>query len=73
MQKFKDCTFYSLALGLEKLKETFLKLFSLCDPMFSRGESPSWCQIYRNDPKFSDRHVWANSADPDQTAPKGAV
>ena len=26
-----------------------------------------------NDPKFSDRKVWANSADPDQTAPKGAV
>ena len=26
-----------------------------------------------NDPKFSDRLVWANSADPDQTAPKGAV
>ena len=25
---------------------------------------------YRNDPKFSDRQVWANSADPDQTAPK---
>ena len=25
---------------------------------------------YRNDPKFSDRYVWANSADPDQT---GAV
>ena len=24
---------------------------------------------YRNDPKFSDRQVWANSADPDQTAP----
>ena len=24
---------------------------------------------YRNDPKFSDRYVWANSADPDQTAP----
>ena len=22
---------------------------------------------YRNDPKFSDRLVWANSADPDQT------
>ena len=22
---------------------------------------------YRNDPKFSDRQVWANSADPDQT------
>ena len=27
---------------------------------------------YRNFPKFSDR-VWANSADPDQTAPRGAV
>ena len=28
---------------------------------------------YRNDPKFSDRQVRANSADPDQTAPRGAV
>ena len=26
---------------------------------------------YLNDPKFSDRWVWANSADPDQTAPRG--
>ena len=26
--------------------------------------------IYRNVPKFSDRQVWANSADPDQTAPQ---
>ena len=26
-----------------------------------------------NDPKFSDRQVWANSVDPDQTAPLGAV
>ena len=25
---------------------------------------------YRNVPKFSDRWVWANSADPDQTAPR---
>ena len=23
---------------------------------------------YRNDPKFSDRQVWANSVDPDQIA-----
>ena len=30
-------------------------------------------RICRNDPKFSDREVWANSADPDQTAPRGAV
>ena len=28
---------------------------------------------YCNDPKFLDRQVWANSADPDQTAPTGAV
>ena len=30
-------------------------------------------KIYRNVPKCSDRQVWANSADPDQTAPTGAV
>ena len=30
-------------------------------------------KIYRNDPKFSDRYAWANNADPDQTAPRGAV
>ena len=29
--------------------------------------------VYRNDPKFSDRYAWANGADPDQTAPRGAV
>ena len=29
--------------------------------------------VYHNDPKFLDRQVWANSADPDQTAPRGAV
>ena len=28
---------------------------------------------YRNDPKLSERLFWANSADPDQTAPRGAV
>ena len=34
---------------------------------------PSDSTVYRNDPKFSDRYVGANSADPDQTAPRGAV
>ena len=29
--------------------------------------------VYRNDPNFSDRLVWVNSADQDQTAPRGAV
>ena len=28
---------------------------------------------YHNDPKFSDIQVWANNADPDQTAPREAV
>ena len=28
-------------------------------------------KYYRNDPKFSDRYAWANSANPDQTAPRG--
>ena len=26
-------------------------------------------KLRHNDPKFSDRQAWANSADPDQTAP----
>ena len=29
--------------------------------------------IYHNFPKFSDRQVWANSADPDQTAPSSLI
>ena len=29
--------------------------------------------VCRNDPEFSDRQAWANSADPDQTAPRGAA
>ena len=33
----------------------------------------SFVMIYRTDPKFSDRWVLVNSADPDQTAPRGAV
>ena len=30
-------------------------------------------QVYRNDPKFSNRQVWTNSVDPDQTAPLGLL
>ena len=30
-------------------------------------------EVYRNNLKYWDRQVWANSADPDQTAPQGAV
>ena len=28
---------------------------------------------YHNDPKISDRQVWAIRVDPDQTGPRGAV
>ena len=34
-------------------------------------KSGKWC--YPNDLKFLDRHALANSADPDQTAPRGVV
>ena len=30
-------------------------------------------KLNRNDPNFLDRQALANSADPDQTAPRGAV
>ena len=29
--------------------------------------------MYRNVPKFPDRQVWTNSADPDQTAPRSSL
>ena len=31
---------------------------------------PGIYKVYRKVPKFSDRQVWANSVDPDQTAPR---
>ena len=40
------------------------KKFEIC----VRGQNGRTNSYYRNDPKFSDRQVWANSADPDQTA-----
>ena len=36
-------------------------------------QTPARHYEYRNDLNFSDRYAWANSADPDQTAPRGAV
>ena len=40
-------------------------------PLIFKGMGLKNC--YRKDPKISDRHVWANSADPDQTAPRREV
>ena len=53
--------------------------FAWSQPANSAGEVVSKYQTltakchYCNDPKLSDRYAWANSADPDQTAPRGAV
>ena len=50
-------------------------LYFLCFFIFAFASSSSLfisnC-CYRNVPKFSDRQIWANSADPDQTATRGA-
>ena len=42
---------------------------ALCEPLMGTHDS----MFYRNGHKFSDINVRANSADPDQTAPRGAV
>ena len=45
-----------------------IPLFSLSSETIDQGrESITYCDV----PKFSDRQVWANSLDPDQTAPRG--
>ena len=36
--------------------------YSACDVVYRDSRN-----VYRNDPKFSDRYAWANSADPAQT------
>ena len=38
----------------------------------NRADFAALMSVYRNDPKFLDRQ-FLNSADPDQTAPRGAV
>ena len=61
----------------DRIKTRFLivqsKLF-FCGSICKKSTTLLWDKIdqesYRNFPKFSDRQVWANSADPDQTAPR---
>ena len=48
-------------------------LMHRCKTKFLTIKPTIYLAKYRNDPKFSGRHVWANSVDPDQTAPRGAV
>ena len=59
------------------LMQQLCPCLSIKTPEYSLWSKYSCCNIvnvyYPNDPKFSDRQVCANSADPDQTAPRGAV
>ena len=62
---------------MERTRENKWKQFQhyysfMCDGMFSIWGNDS-VNIYHNDPKFSERHAWANSVDLDQTAHRGAV
>ena len=43
-------------------------LFQLCFNVKTSIRPRKYIYMYRNDLKFSDRLIWANSADPDQTS-----
>ena len=51
----------------------FHSQFKIPFNIFLQNDHEGKDSVYRNFPKFLDRQVWANSADPDQTAPRGAV
>ena len=53
-------------------KGSVLETISFRSEETDKTVSPSQYK-HRNDPKFLDRQVWANSVDPDQTAPREAV
>ena len=49
------------------------EIFISIQLLIENVENPGLTSHYRNDPKFLDTQALANSADPDQTAPRGAV
>ena len=50
------------------------KLVLRSGPLYFSCKNPgNFYANYRNDPNFLYRWDWTNSADPDQTAPIGAV
>ena len=51
----------------------FCAIFAVIDSLHHLLIACFTSVCYLNDPKFSNRQFWANSADPDQTAPRGAV
>ena len=48
-------------------KQNFFEIFSSRLWIYLNWNGYSYCIEYCNDPKFTDRYTWANSADPDQT------
>ena len=52
--------------------ESYDQIFS-CLYFSIKLQLMGYAVLYRNDPKFSDLQFWANSADPDQTAPRRPV
>ena len=51
--------------------QTLIRVYTLCHSVYTFYVKITFFKFfnnYRNDPKFSDRYVWANSADPDQTS-----
>ena len=53
--------------------ETTLLKFTMIVAISLRVRIVQILTVIPNVPKFSDRQVWVNSADPDQTAPSGEV
>ena len=68
--KNKQYEYWVTCFPFEDLKRKCFRL----QPHFGRGQKVG-CVFggYNNVPKFSDRQIKANSVDPDQTAPLGAV
>ena len=62
------CKFDLICLPLNNPLSFFYRLFKIFLEKRMHKEMGQY-SVYRNFPKFSDRHVWANSVDPDQTAP----
>ena len=65
---------FLLPLGVYSIAESSAKgSKQRCINHCCSGRFNKTCDWHRNNPKFSDRYAWANSPDPDQTAPRGAA
>ena len=76
--KIKIFSFVIIVLIKVKLCKRFVEKEPVTSQISPRTKVPIYGTLngnrnYRNDTKLSDRQIWANSVDPDQTAPTGAV